>query len=84
VALATYEVDFIAVRQRSLNDGSLFAFKSISDEDDGGYYGCKGNLWDYIGVVFGKVDEVVIVVCAYPREISSIYVGSPDMAHSFA
>ncbi|KAJ7822865.1 hypothetical protein B0H14DRAFT_2598177 [Mycena olivaceomarginata] len=76
VALATYEVDFIAVRQRSLNDGSLFAFKSISDEDDGGYYGCKGNLWDYIGVVFGKVDEVVIV----PGHDTFVRLITPDCA----
>ncbi|KAJ6476667.1 hypothetical protein C8R47DRAFT_1075535 [Mycena vitilis] len=58
LALAKYETDFIAVRQRSVLGGSAFAFKSIPCDDDSGYIGLKGQLWNYICVIFGEVDEV--------------------------
>ncbi|KAJ6447617.1 hypothetical protein C8R47DRAFT_1231360 [Mycena vitilis] len=55
-AFAKYGIDFIAVRQRSIADGSMFAFKRLPYEDDSGYIGLKGHLWNYIGVMFGEVD----------------------------
>jgi hypothetical protein len=58
LAQAKYNRDFVALRQSSIYRGSLFAYKKLPQEDDGGYYGSKGCLWNYVGAVFGEVDGI--------------------------
>ncbi|KAJ7930748.1 hypothetical protein B0H13DRAFT_1858553 [Mycena leptocephala] len=57
LANAAYNRDFVAIRQRSLYNGSLYAFKKLPQHDNAGYYGSKGSLWNYVAVVFGQVQE---------------------------
>ncbi|KAJ6451373.1 hypothetical protein C8R47DRAFT_1229839 [Mycena vitilis] len=45
--------------QHSVDGGSLFAYKMLPGQDDAGYYGIKGSLWNFIGAIFGEVDLVV-------------------------
>ncbi|KAJ7020405.1 hypothetical protein C8F04DRAFT_1196680 [Mycena alexandri] len=58
VALAEYDRDFVAVRQASLDGGSLFTFKSVPGREQGDDFGTKGALQNYIGSVFGEVGDV--------------------------
>ncbi|KAJ7017930.1 hypothetical protein C8F04DRAFT_1199710 [Mycena alexandri] len=60
VALAGYDFDFFAVRQRSERGGSLYSFKKKSElesdiEDD---IKCKKFLSTYFGHIFGQVEDV--------------------------
>jgi hypothetical protein len=58
LAQAKYNRDFVPLRQSSIYKGSLFGYKKLPQEDDSGYYGSKGCLWNYVGAVFGEVDGV--------------------------
>ncbi|KAJ7933873.1 hypothetical protein B0H13DRAFT_2306289 [Mycena leptocephala] len=58
VAHAEYGRDFMAIRQSSIYNGSLFAYKKHPQEDDGGFYESKGSLWNYIGIMFGQVQGI--------------------------
>ncbi|KAJ7020670.1 hypothetical protein C8F04DRAFT_1196419 [Mycena alexandri] len=62
VALAAYDIDFTAVRQRSEREGSLYSFKKLPEleldvEDD---TECRKFLWNYVGHIFGQVEEVLV------------------------
>jgi hypothetical protein len=75
LANATYNRDFVAVRQRSLLNGSLYEFKRLPELDDTGGYGFKGRLWDYVAVVFGEVQETFADVVSSRRlEIMEILI----------
>ncbi|KAJ7025248.1 hypothetical protein C8F04DRAFT_1191602 [Mycena alexandri] len=58
VALADYDKDFVAVRQASMDDGSVFAFKRMPERDQTTDYGTKESLHNYVGSVFGEVTDV--------------------------
>ncbi|KAJ7019069.1 hypothetical protein C8F04DRAFT_1276712 [Mycena alexandri] len=58
VALADYDKDFVAVRQASLDGGSLFAFKRMPERDQTTNYGMKESLQNYVGSLFGEVTDV--------------------------
>jgi hypothetical protein len=71
LANATYNRDFVAVRQRSLYNGSLYAYKRLPEQSDMGYYGSKGRLWDYVAVVFGQVQGTFTDVVS-PRRLDPV------------
>ncbi|KAJ7042861.1 hypothetical protein C8F04DRAFT_1175957 [Mycena alexandri] len=60
IALAGYDLDFSAIRQRSERGGSLYSFKKLSEleldiEDN---VECKKFLSSYFGHIFGQVEYV--------------------------
>ncbi|KAJ7459321.1 hypothetical protein FB451DRAFT_1182347 [Mycena latifolia] len=59
LAQAKYGTDFLPTRDRSLGTGSLYVYKKLPEDDDGGRYGQKARLWSYMAVVFGEIDEVM-------------------------
>ncbi|KAJ7036745.1 hypothetical protein C8F04DRAFT_1181091 [Mycena alexandri] len=61
VALAEYDKDFVAIRQASIDGGSLFAFKAMPERDQGDDYGTKASLRTYVGSVFGEVANIYTV-----------------------
>ncbi|KAJ7156441.1 hypothetical protein C8R43DRAFT_1125637 [Mycena crocata] len=57
IANAEYGIDFMALRERSVNTGSLYLFKAIPDVlTDGARR--KVRVCDYVGHIFGEVDAV--------------------------
>jgi hypothetical protein len=62
VAQAVYWADFAPIRECSTTTGSRFAYKMLPEQDDGGYYGTRAALWNYVGLVFGEVEDIVQTV----------------------
>ncbi|KAJ7156442.1 hypothetical protein C8R43DRAFT_949315 [Mycena crocata] len=57
IANAVYEVDFAAIRDRSISSGSLYLFKSLPDEITSGRTS-RSHVCDYTGHIFGEIDAV--------------------------
>ncbi|KAJ7899913.1 hypothetical protein B0H13DRAFT_1883546 [Mycena leptocephala] len=91
VAHAEYGRDFMAIRQSSIHKGSLFAYKKLPQEDDGGFYESKGSLWNYIGIMFGQVqgifNDVLVLLAIRPDLVevqASFYVRGDVSTRSVA
>lgn len=53
---AIYGTDFVALRDRSVSEGSMFAFKQVEDDTCIQWW-YKADLTDYVAIAFGKLEE---------------------------
>ncbi|KAJ7162725.1 hypothetical protein C8R43DRAFT_947201 [Mycena crocata] len=61
LAQAEYGRDFVPVRERTVEDGSLFLFKQIPGRIATHFTGERYRSENYSGVVFGRVDELFVI-----------------------
>ncbi|KAJ7156443.1 hypothetical protein C8R43DRAFT_949316 [Mycena crocata] len=75
LAEAEYLRDFVPLRQRSFQNGSLFVFKRLPEQTYGGRHGTRHYLANYTGLIFGRVDGIFTVGDA-------VYGGTVDVSWS--